>query len=109
MTMTPTAQRLFDLLPVVRNHYYHRDMRGSRSIKSVLPTIGAGLDHASLGEVRDGTAAQAAYAECIAPATAPARRRELEEGLRRYCAMDTLGLVELARFLARAGEAGQAA
>lgn len=100
--LTRIAQRLFDLLPVVRKHYYHRDMMGSRSIKGVLPTIGAGLDHASLGEVQDGTAAQAAYLECIAPATEPARREALAEGLRRYCALDTLGLVELARFLARA-------
>lgn len=106
-SLTRIAQRLFDLLPVVRSHYYHRDMRGSRSIKAVLPTIGAGLDHASLGEVQDGTAAQAAYMECIAPATSPSRRRELETGLRRYCAMDTLGLVELARFLARADEVGR--
>ncbi|GAA4411997.1 DUF2779 domain-containing protein [Quisquiliibacterium transsilvanicum] len=105
--LTRIAQRLFDLLPVVRSHYYHRDMMGSRSIKAVLPTIGAGLDHASLGEVQDGTAAQAAYMECIAPATSPARRRELEAGLRRYCALDTLGLVELARFLAGTDEAGR--
>lgn len=105
--LTRIAQRLFDLLPVVRKHYYHRDMMGSRSIKAVLPTIGAGLDHALLGEVQDGTAAQAAYLECIAPATEPARRKALADGLRRYCAMDTLGLVELARFFARAGEAGR--
>lgn len=105
--LTRIAQRLFDLLPVVRKHYYHRDMMGSRSIKAVLPTIGAGLDHASLGEVQDGTAAQAAYMECIAPATGAARRKALADGLQRYCAMDTLGLVELARFLARADKAGR--
>ena len=31
--------RLIDLLPLVREHYYHPAMRGSFSIKKVLPTI----------------------------------------------------------------------
>ena len=33
------ADRTFDLPPVVRCAWYHRDMRGSRSLKAVLPTI----------------------------------------------------------------------
>jgi len=31
--------RIVDLLPVVKAHYYHRDMQGSFSIKAVLPTL----------------------------------------------------------------------
>ena len=31
--------RLVNLLPVTRNHWYHRDQRGSWSIKAVLPRI----------------------------------------------------------------------
>ncbi len=98
------AARLFDLLPVVRAHYYHPDMRGSRSIKAVLPTIGAGLDHETLDEVQEGTAAQAAYLEAIAQGTSAARRAELEAGLRRYCGMDARAMLEVARFLC--GEGG---
>ena len=30
--------RLFDLLPVLQRHYYHPEMKGSWSIKAVLPT-----------------------------------------------------------------------
>jgi len=37
---------LVDLLPVTRAAYYHRDMRGSWSIKSVMPTIDAKLGYA---------------------------------------------------------------
>lgn len=40
-----------DLLPLARAHWYHRDQRGSWSIKAVLPTIAPELDYASL-EVR---------------------------------------------------------
>ena len=99
------AARLFDLLPVVRAHYYHPDMRGSRSIKAVLPTIGAGLDHAELGEVQDGTAAQAAYLEAVSRGTGEERKKELGEGLRRYCGMDVGGMVGLAGFLSRSSHA----
>jgi len=94
------AARLFDLLPLVRAHYYHPDMRGSRSIKAVLPTIGAGLDHAELGEVQDGTGAQEAYLEAVSEGTGEERKKELEEGLRRYCGMDVRAMVALAGFLA---------
>ncbi|MCL4773087.1 MAG: DUF2779 domain-containing protein [Burkholderiaceae bacterium] len=97
------AERLFDLLPVVRAHYYHPDMRGSRSIKAVLPTIGAGLDHAELGEVQDGTGAQEAYLEAVSAGTGEERKKALEEGLRRYCGMDVRAMVALAGFLAGTG------
>jgi hypothetical protein len=95
--------RLVDLQPIVKRHYYHPAMKGSWSIKAVLPTIAPDLDYASLDEVRDGTAAQAAYAEMIDPATAPARKARLEQALREYCRLDTLAMVRLARFLASAG------
>ncbi|UCE30316.1 MAG: DUF2779 domain-containing protein [Burkholderiales bacterium] len=96
------AERLVDLLPVVRDHYYHRDMLGSRSIKRVLPTLGNGLDHAALDEVADGAGAQLAYLEAIDTATRPARRAELERKLGRYCALDTEALLALAQFLGSA-------
>ena len=97
--MTDLAARIADLLPIVRAHYYHRDMRGSRSIKSVLPTLGAGLDYDDLDEVQDGTAAQAAYLEATAQQTTPQRRDALRRNLLRYCALDAQAMVELARFL----------
>lgn len=91
--------RLVDLLPVVRAHYYHRDMKGSYSIKDVLPTVAPELAHATLGEVQDGGGAQAAYVEAIAPETTDERRAELERSLREYCERDTLGMVRVARAL----------
>jgi hypothetical protein len=95
------AHRIVDLLPVVRQHYYHPGMRGSFSIKAVLPTVAPHLDYESLGEVKDGTAAQAAFEEAIAPGTPATRRREIERSLLAYCALDTLAMVELVRFLSR--------
>lgn len=82
-------ERIVDLLPITRDHFYHPDQQGSWSIKAVLPAIAPELDYGNLGEVSDGGGAQAAYLEAIHPATTEDRRRELEGGLRRYCARDT--------------------
>jgi len=95
--LTRIIGRLFDLLPVAQAAYYHPAMKGSWSIKAVLPTIAPDLDYATLGEVQHGAAAQAAYREIIHPATAPERRAALIQDLRAYCALDTLALVRVAR------------
>lgn len=93
------ASRLVDTLALARAHYYHPAMKGSWSLKAILPTIAPELDYGNVGEVQDGGAASAAYAELIAPDTGPARKAELKTALERYCERDTLALVRLARFL----------
>jgi hypothetical protein len=99
------TDRVSDLLPLVKAHYYHPAMKGSFSIKAVLPTVAPQLSYATLGEVSDGTAAQAAFEEAIDPATTPGRRQRLEQALRDYCALDTLAMVALVRRLSNPGEA----
>lgn len=95
------ADRIVDLLPVTRANWYHRDQRGSWSIKAVLPTIDAGMDYAAL-EVKDGGSAQEAYVEAIAADTAEARRMAIDAALRAYCGRDTEAMIVLARRLADA-------
>ncbi len=92
-------ERLFDLLPLMRQYYYHPDMRGRWSLKAVLPAVVPGLAYGDLGDVADGQAAQAAYLEAIADTTDSARRSELERALLRYCERDTRGLREIVRTL----------
>ena len=91
--------RLFDLLPVTQAAYYHPQMKGSWSMKAVLPTIAPELDYGALGEVQHGGGAQVAYRELIHPTTARERREKLMRDLKAYCAQDTLGLVRVARYL----------
>lgn len=93
------AARVVDLLPVVKSHFYHRDMKGSYSIKAVLPTIAPQLDYSQLGSVKDGLAAQMAYLEAISPTCTDERRRELGTDLERYCTLDSLAMIELAKSL----------
>ena len=90
--------RLVDLLPLAREYYYHPEMRGSWSIKSVLPTVAPELDYHDLEEVQEGMGAQMAYLEAINPETSESRRKELVERLLEYCKMDTLAIVKLVRY-----------
>ena len=92
------ADRIVDLLPVTRACWYHRDQRGSWSIKAVLPTIGAGLNYSEL-DVKDGARAQEAYLEAICAETPNVRRAQIDTGLRAYCGRDTEAMIALARHL----------
>lgn len=88
------AERFVDLLPVTQAHYYHRDQRGSWSVKKVLPTIAPELDYSDL-EVGDGAAAQLAWLEAASPNCAPERRKQIASALEAYCERDTWAMVVL--------------
>ena len=87
-------ERFFDLLPLARNHYYHPDMKGSWSIKDVLPTIATELDYANL-EVSDGAMAQEAYKEAIHSGTTSERKEEVRNAMLKYCAQDTIAMLKI--------------
>lgn len=93
------AGRLIDLLPITRLSYYHRDMRGSWSIKSVMPTIDTRLDYTFLDEVQEGDGAQQAFLELRAPGVTPERSTALRGALLKYCRHDTWVMVVLRHFL----------
>lgn len=97
------AERIVDLHPLTRRHFYHPAMHGSWSIKAVLPTVAPDLSYETLGEVRDGLAAQTAYLEAIDANTSAARRADLRRALLDYCRRDTLALVRLVEFFGRSG------
>ena len=67
-------------------------MKGSFSIKYVLPTVTQKVDYGSIGEVQEGGAASEAYLEMIDDKTTPDRRSILEKDLRVYCGLDTIAL-----------------
>jgi hypothetical protein len=90
------AERFVDLLPVAQAHYYHRDQRGSWSIKKVLPTIAPDLDYSDL-EVGDGVAAQLAWLEARSAQCTPERRAQIAASLEDYCERDTRAMVILLR------------
>lgn len=91
-------ERLVDLLPLVKNNYYHPNMLGSWSIKSVVPTIDPALDYARLEGIKEGMGASEGYLEAIHPDTLPDRKEQLEQQLRRYCRFDTEAMVAITQF-----------
>lgn len=88
------TSRLFDLLPVARNHYYHPAMKGSWSIKKVLPTISKELDYENL-EVKDGGMAQDAYRQTIDSKITEESKEFLRRSMLEYCKHDTLAMVKI--------------
>lgn len=89
------AERLVDLLPIVKRNYYHPAMRGSWSIKAVLPTVVPEMRYENLGEIREGQGAELAFLEAISATTNPLRREEIGRALLTYCAFDTEAMVRL--------------
>ena len=90
--------RIVDLLPLVRDHCYHPRLRGSFSIKVVLPAFVPALGYDDLA-IRDGLTASASHALLVDPTLDPARRAELRAQLLAYCARDTEAMVALYRVL----------
>ena len=90
--------RLFDLLPVVRNHCYHPDFRGSFSLKSVLPTLAPSQGYEDLA-VANGQQAAALYQRALANDNL-AERQQTFAALRAYCKQDSLATLEVRKALA---------
>jgi hypothetical protein len=91
--------RFVDLLPIVRRRYYHPDMRGSRSLKDVLPTIAPDLDYGELEGVHEGRGAGEAFLAAIAPEATEERKKEIAPQLLAYCGRDTWAVIVLLWYL----------
>lgn len=94
------VKRLWDLLEVVQSHYYHPAFGGSYSIKSVLPAVVPSLSYKDLA-IQDGGHAAAEYYRMVFIETDWVEQASIKEQLLRYCARDTLAMVELRRALKR--------
>jgi hypothetical protein len=95
------TKRLQDLLPIMRQHYYHPDMNGSWSIKAVLPTVAPDLDYQKLDGVQSGGDAQQTYLAYVFGGLPDKQRSVLRSQLIDYCKLDTLALVRLMQYLQR--------
>jgi predicted RecB family nuclease len=91
-------RRLWDLLPIVRDHVYHPAFGGSYSLKSVLPALVPEMSYAAL-EVADGQAAGLAWESLIGDDCSEAERQRKQKALLDYCCQDTLGMVKLVELL----------
>ena len=86
--------RIKDLMiPFQKKYYYAPEMKGSYSIKAVLPALVPELSYDEL-EINEGGLASVAY-ESLHTQTDLMFIAEIKQQLLEYCKMDTLGMVRL--------------
>ena len=92
--LTKVTPRIVDLLLPFRGfRYHHPDQHGSNSMKAVLPALtGGGYDHLTIQE--GGTASREFLRVTFGDVPA-AERRRVRQALEEYCALDTLGMVQI--------------
>lgn len=81
------------MVPFRKRDLYRWQMRGSYSIKAVLPALVPELSYDGM-DVADGMAAMRAYHEMCAQDD-PVALAELRRGLLEYCRLDTLAMVRI--------------
>ena len=93
-------RRLWDLLPIIRDHVYHPAFGGSYSLKSVLPALVPDMTYDGM-EVGEGQAAGLAWESLLRGDCSEAERQRKREALSAYCGQDTLGMLRLLEKTAR--------
>jgi hypothetical protein len=93
-----TEPRVVDLLEPFRSfYYYHPDQQGSASMKVVLPVL-TGKGYVGLA-IADGEAASREFLRVTLTDVDLFERERVRQQLEEYCALDTLGMVEIVRAL----------
>jgi hypothetical protein len=91
--------RMVDLLVPFRSRYlYHPEMKGSASLKSVLPAFVPDMTYDGLG-IQDGEMASIRYLSCIKDAVSEDKKRRIFDDLKKYCCQDTIAEVRLLEVL----------
>ncbi len=91
--------RFYDLMDIFsKQHFVHRDLRGSVSIKKVLPVLAPELSYSHLG-VQDGATASLAWRRIISGEIDDQECVRLQASLRDYCALDSYGMFAIWRAL----------
>jgi predicted RecB family nuclease len=90
--------RLFDLLPIVRDHVYHPAFAGSYSLKSVLPALVPAMSYDGM-DVANGQDAGLAWESLIRGGSDHVERDKIKNALLEYCGQDTRAMVGLVNAL----------
>lgn len=92
--ITQIQSRLVDLMVPFQNQYYYTpEMKGSYSIKYVLPALVKNLSYQGM-EISNGAAASQAFYKLQIETNSQARE-SIRNALLQYCKLDTLAMVEI--------------
>ena len=94
------AESILDLLPIVRENLYHREFRGSFSLKKVLPALVPELTYEDLA-IAEGETASAQLMTLLfrENAMGAEEREKLRADLLAYCQRDTEAMIALTKRL----------
>ena len=87
-------RRLWDLLPVIRNHVYHPAFAGSYSLKAVLPALVPEMSYDGM-VIANGQDAGMAWESLVRGSLDQVEPDRIKKALLDYCGQDTLALVKL--------------
>ncbi|PIY92083.1 MAG: hypothetical protein CO030_04990 [Candidatus Magasanikbacteria bacterium CG_4_9_14_0_2_um_filter_42_11] len=97
--LTGLNARMFDLMTIFsKNYYVDARFKGSASIKNILPVIVPTLTYKALG-IQKGDQAVERWEKMIDEHTSQTEKDEMARDLLEYCALDTMAMVEIYRFL----------
>jgi hypothetical protein len=88
------CDRTFDLLKLVREEYYHPQLHGSFSIKSVLPVLAPDMGYGGL-EIQHGLVAAIDFGRMVSENTPTEEKEKTKEALLAYCEKDTEAMVRV--------------
>lgn len=87
--------RVYDLMDIFsKQHYVHKDFKGSTSIKAVLPVLAPELSYGNL-EIREGGAASQKWNEMTTEKISAEAKNEITRNLKKYCELDTLAMYSI--------------
>ena len=87
--------RTYDLMDIfTKQHYVHKDFRGSTSIKKVLPVLAPELSYKELAIQEGGTAASS-WIKLIGNELSVAEKTQLKKDMFEYCKMDSFAMVRI--------------
>lgn len=86
-------ERLVDLCPMTRAGFYAASMKGSYSIKKLLPALAPELSYADLDEVANGEQAMEGFDRLIALPKHSEERVRLIKNMLACCRLDTYAMV----------------
>ncbi len=89
------SMRLYDLRTVLKPHTYcHAELKGSYSIKAVLPVLVPGYSYEHLA-IQNGSDAVAMFVKMVDGNCTPEEAAVIRRDLLEYCKLDTLAMVKL--------------
>ena len=88
-------ERVYDLMDIfTKQHFVHKDFKGSTSIKKVLPVLAPELSYKEL-TIQEGGTAASSWVKLVGAGLSPAEKAQLKKDMLEYCKLDAFAMVRI--------------